>query len=105
MKLLKKLEKSSGSLRSISEVYQDEPGKLRPEEHFVRKCILVGYAEDAVKVIREGVHNHWRFWLSDYPQLSLWAPPSVNPLTYTFRNEILWRTIAAIQKIGKEALL
>lgn len=84
----------SGAMERVEETYREPSGALSPAEHYVVECAKA--EDDAVAVVRRGIASGWRFHLLAHGFVDLWAPAVWMPVTYTLRNETLWRAIQAM---------
>jgi len=90
----------AGTLKVIRERYREESGTLI--DAFVTACAVVIENHVAQKLIRAGRASGWRFRQMQDFFVELWAPPSgKKAVTYTFRNQVLWR---CLEKMGEEML-
>lgn len=88
-----------GNLSQIEQTYREDPGSLAPQERFVLEAGHAQSMHEAIRVIRKGEANGWRFHVGRRGVVSLWAPTMWKPVTYTFENTVLWKTVVAHKAI------
>jgi len=84
-----------GSLRMIRQTTREASGVLSPRERYVADCAAVADDYSARVLLNRGLAAGWRFRLLAHGFVDLWAPALWKPVTYTMRNETLWRAIKA----------
>ncbi len=83
-----------GSLTRVEELYREPSGVLT--DAYVKACTIVIDDHTARKLILAGSAAGWRYKLSEGDFVELWVPCSgQKPVTYIFRNSILWRAVKA----------
>ena len=89
------LDRRMGGLHLIRQTTREESGALTARERYVSDCAQVADDYSARVLLNRGLAAGWRFRLLPHGFVDLWAPALWKPVTYTMRNETLWRAIEA----------
>ena len=102
--LVDRQTKDMGSVTRVEETYREEAGVL--VNAYAKACAIVIDDADARKLVLAGSPAGWRYKLSEGDFVELWAPSTgQRPITYRFRNKMLWRAVKACncEVIAQEA--
>ena len=102
--LVSRQSQNMGSLTRVEERRRVEGGALA--NAYVEACTIVIDDYTARKLVKAGSATGWRYHLTEGDFVELWAPSTgQKPVTYIFRNSILWRAVKACnyELIAQEA--